>query len=242
MSYGFSRRRVPQPRKVHLAGVSLSKLGPAPRVERIEVEFHKQQESPEMNPIQKALSMTIARKSGDLSDADIAHQHQTIAIEMFPQMSVGKALDAFYKTEIGKLALGEAAQAKYREIQKCSACGDPDIIEKTEREEPSDKDDAGDVRGGPKVRHADNAHARRKKPATSHDGYTRESDDDPNGPMNDQPATVMGERMAKYCDSIVSEHSARYGVNKSQAYDDLLKSDAAFRIAWRAATALPASE
>jgi hypothetical protein len=231
MSYGFSRRRVPQRGKVQLSGISLSKLSPAPKVERI--EFHKieQEESP-MNPIQKALAMTIARKSGDMSDEDIAHQHQTIAMELYlDSKNVGIALAKFYDTELGKAMLGEAAQAKYAEIQKGSACGDGDAA--VDRREPV-------LKGEHAVRHD---HPKtKKKPASSYDGYTRDSDDDPNAPMNDQPATVMGERMAKYCDSVAGAWAAQHGISKHDAYTDLLKTDRAFKLVWKAAMRIGPSD
>ena len=128
MSFGFARKRIPQPRRVRLSGISLSKLDPAPEVERVEFTKHTPKETPEMNAIQKTLAMTIARKGGELSDFEIAKQHETIALEMFPQSeNIGKALDAFYKTELGKIALGYAAQTKYPELQKSVRGGDGDL-------------------------------------------------------------------------------------------------------------------
>jgi len=187
-----------------------------------------------MNAVQKTIQMAMDRNAGLISDTDIALQHQTIALEMFPQLPVGKALNAFFNTEIGKQALGAAAAAKHAELQKAYRIGDADIaIGKTE------KDDAGDVQGGPKVRHAHPGKERRRKATptpTDGNSYTADEGHDPNNRQLNGTPIALG----KYCDSLASECAAQFGISKSEAYDRLLKTDRAFGIVWKAALALPA--
>jgi len=218
---------------------------PLPAVKRDVVPFRKDepQEPDPMNAVQKTFAMTIARKNGELTDAQIADQHQTIAMELYPQAgSIGKALDAFYKSELGKIALGYAAQAGYADTQEAARIGDGDIaVSKMDREEPSDKDDAGSVRGkSPKIRHAHPAKPS-KKPGRKHDGfgYMRDDDKDPNRPLNDTPAAPMG-KFADYADSVAKAHAAQHGISVDAAYAELLAHDAAFKLVFDAAKTLPA--
>jgi hypothetical protein len=62
------------------------------------------------------------------------------------------------------------------------------------------------------------------------DGYSGDDDKDPNRPLW---------KCAAYCESIAAEWAAQHGISKSDAYTDLLKTDRAFQIVWRAATQIP---
>jgi hypothetical protein len=164
-----------------------------------------------------------------MTDAQIADQHQTIALEMFPHLSIGKALDAFYKTELGKISLGYAAQAAYQDIQLACRCGDGDLYK---------KDDAGDVRGGPKVRHADTGKDRRKTRHPS-ENYPAPDASGPNREIN-WPDNVVG-KFANVCDSIAKSHALENDISVYQSYSELLRSNALFKMLWRTAlTPLPA--
>jgi hypothetical protein len=178
-----------------------------------------------MNVIQKTLATTIVRNRGDISDEDVAKHHQAFAMEMFPDSkNIGVALSKFYDTDVGKIALGYAAQTKYSELQKAERCGDGDIA--------LEKDDAGDVKDGPKVHH----HHPKKRPqkATSHDGYSPQDDHDPNR-LNNIPEQVVS-RMAKCCDSLAEFYAEENGVSKNVAYDALMKSNRLFQMMWKYAT------
>jgi len=227
MSHGYTRFRNMRPSRP-----------PLPAVKR-DVTFRKDdpQEPEAMNPIQKALAVTVARKRGELTDAQVADQHQTIAMELFPDSkNTGVALAKFYETEIGKMALGYAAQTAYADLQESARIGDGDIaVAKL------DKDHAGSVAGvRPKVRH--HQPEKKKRPATSHDGYSGHDSADPNRQQNDVNSQNVMARMAKYCDSMAQEYSARHGVGKSEAYDTLLKTDPAFGIVWKAALTVHAPQ
>jgi hypothetical protein len=239
MSYGYYR-----PKKHRFVGMNLNKtVVPLPAVERV---FRKttEQETPPMDVIQKTLATTIVRKRGDISDEDVAKQHQALAMEMFPDSkNIGIALSKFYDTDVGKIALGYAASTKYAEIQKDCRCGDGDMVALAKVEREADKDDAGYVRGTrakPKVRHADNDHAKKPLRATSHDGYSGREDRDPNR-INNADSTIEA-RMAKCCDFLAEVYADEHSVSKNVAYSELLKTNKAFGMMWKAATALPASE
>jgi hypothetical protein len=203
---------------------------PLPEVDRVSFRKIEKQESEPMNAVQKTLAMTIARKNGELSDAQIADQHQTIALEMFPNAgNIGKALDAFYNTELGKIALGYAAQTAYSDLQKSCACGDAyDVLEK----------------GEAKIQHDHPKQKKQKaKPARNNVGpgvYGTAPDDaaGPNRPLN-WPDNVVG-KFASVCDGLAAEHAAQHGVTKDAAYSELLKTNRMFKLLWDNALTLPA--
>ena len=140
----------------------------------------------------------------------------------------------------------ERSIAKHQETERC---GDGDIVALAkEVEEPADKDsdwrkdrvdrdkdEAGDVRGGPKVRHAANNHAKKPRKATSVDGYSGDQDPDPNRVQNYSDQTVEA-RLAKLCDSLAEFYADENGVSKNVAYDALLKSNKTFQMIWKHAT------
>ena len=198
---------------------------PLPATKR-DVTFRKTEpETQPMNAIQKTLAMTIARKNGELTDTRIANQHQTIALEMFPQLPVGKALDAFYKTEVGKIALGYAAQTAYSDLQKSCACGDAyDVVEKGECEISHDH---------PKQK------KQKAKPARNNVGpgvYGTAPDDadGPNRPLNTTPFAMEKRQLALLTDIWASSYANSHRISKSQAYDELMRDEPLFRDGWRA--------
>ena len=179
-----------------------------------------------MNAIQKTLAMTIARKNGELSDAQIADQHQTVALEMFPNAgSIGKALDAFYKTEVGKIALGYAAQAAYSDMQKACACGDAyDVLEKGECEISHDH---------PKKKKL----GKPKKSGPVGEGVYA----GPNRPLNNTPLAMdKRNQFAALIDIWAHGYATCHRISKSQAYDELIREHPVFHDGWKAALTLPA--
>ena len=180
-------------------------------------------------------------KSGEYSATDLAFAHRAWAIEMFPlAKNADVALAKFYETETGRLALSDAVKREAAALQEGARIGDADQF--ISKYNDADKDDAGSVRGGPKVRHADTAKDKNKKRTPSRgvdgDGYTSGGDNDrSNRPINDQTPKYA---MANYCDGLASEYAAQHGVSKDFAYGELLKNDKAFGLVWRGALALPA--
>jgi hypothetical protein len=203
-----------------------------PPVERVAFRKVEPKETEPMNAVQKTLAMTIARKNGELTDRQIADQHQTIALEMYPHLPVGKALDAFYKTEVGKIALGYAAQTAYSDMQKACACGDAyDVLEKGETE----------IHHEHQAQHMPGKKKRKAKPRNNvGPGVYGTAPDDaagPNRPLN-WPDNV-GKRFASVCDGLAQEHAAQFGVTKDAAYSELLKSNRLFKLLWNTALTLP---
>jgi hypothetical protein len=213
---------------------------PLPAVKR-DVTFRKTKESAPMSTLGKvALSMS-KRAAGEYSATDLAFMHKAWALEMFPLAKNGDvALAKFYETETGKIALTDAVKCEAAELQEAARIGDADqFIAKTE------KDDAGDITGGPKVRHA---HPKRRKEAatpTPTNTYTGESyhadsiRHEPNRQLN-WPENVVGSKFAAYADSVAKAHSAAHGISLDAAYAELLANDAAFKLVFDAAKTLPA--
>ena len=111
-----------------------------------------------------------------------------------------------------------------------------DDDEDWQKDRVTDKDDAGSVRGTrpkPKVRHADNNHAKKPQRASSVDGYTPADDGDPNR-ENNIPEQVVS-RLAKFCDWLAEFYAEENGVSKNVAYDALLKSNKLFQTIWKSA-------
>jgi hypothetical protein len=207
----------------------------------VRVEFRKDEpkETPMPTIEERICKSMVAATRGDASFADAALEQQKIAREMFPlAKSVGEALHQYSQTDIGKSHIAWMARTEYAKQQFDTRTGD--AFEKVE----SDKDDAGYVRGSrakPKVRHADNDHAKKPRKATSHDGYSGDQDPDPNRVNNYSDRTVEA-RMAKICDVLAETYAAEHGVSKFDAYSELMKTNPAFGLIWKAATALPVGE
>ena len=215
---------------------------PLPAVERVTFRKTEPQESPQMSTIEKVAAYGRAREAGTISAVDLAYFHKKWALETYPlEKNADAALAKWYGTPAGALALSAAVKYEHADMQEAARIGDGDIaVAKMEREEPADKDDAGSVRGGPKVRHAHPGKERRRNKATPTptDGSSYHADSirhEPNRQLNTTPIAL-----GKYCDSMASEHAAQFGISKSEAYDRLLKSDRAFGIVWKAALTLPA--
>jgi len=185
-----------------------------------------------MSTLQKVAVSMRKRASGEISATEMAFQHRAWALEMFPLAKNGDvALAKFYQTETGKIALSDAVKCEHAELQEFARCGDGDIaIGKTE------KDDAGDVSGGPKVRRA---HPKRRKEAatpTPTDGGSYHADSirhEPNRQLNTTPIAL-----AKYCQGMAQDHAAAHGISVDAAYSELLKTDKAFALIWRGALTL----
>ena len=106
------------------------------------------------------------------------------------------------------------------------------------------KTTAATFRGGPKVRHADTGKDKKRKGTREGVkgegvwGVPAHDAAGPNRPVNNTPFGMQ--RFAGYLDSMAAEHAAQFGINKSEAYDALLKNDPAFKLIWKAALTLPA--
>jgi hypothetical protein len=170
--------------------------------------------------IQEALATTIMRKQGQLSDVDIAKQHQAIAMKLYPDSkTVGFALAKFYDSEVGKVAIGYAAQAHYAETQEAARIGDADIA----------------IGKGAHAIHHDHPKQSNKKkkparqPSENFSDSSGDGTDGPNRAMNTTPVA-----MAKYCHGMAQDHAAQHGITVDAAYSELLKTDKAFGLVWRA--------
>jgi hypothetical protein len=79
----------------------------------------------QMSQLQQIGKALEARARGEVSDIDLAKQHQALAVDAFPQCrSIGEALAKWYGTAPGQAALTGAQHYKSYELQKRSQCGD----------------------------------------------------------------------------------------------------------------------
>lgn len=118
----------------------------------------------------------------------------------------------------------------------------------------ADKDDAGYVRGGPKVRHAHPKGKKLGKPTKQGiggEGVYGSSPDEfsgPNRPLNNVPYAPMGKReqvrdqFTLICEVMANGYAVQHGISKSEAYSELLRDHPVFREGWQTAVRLARTE
>ena len=132
MVFGFTRKRLHQPRRIRDTWSGMKKTSPLTvlPVERI-TKTREETEMPVISSLDKiygAIEKSARdRAAGLVDDAHIAKLHQSLALELYPQAkSVGVALNQFYATALGQQALKVATSLQSMALQKSCAVGDGD--------------------------------------------------------------------------------------------------------------------